>query len=231
MEVKNQALLVNGIPVKLNGVNSHMQHPELGHAMDIETMRKDFILMKQFNINCVRTSHYPPNIEYLNLADEMGIYIVDETGDESHATEYISEKPEWKAAYIERVNKMVLRDRNHPSIIFWSAGNESGLAITFVKLYRRENDSIPPGFSCMEETPMMWAGNTKCPVKIFSVRGMLRPMNSKPAFVWYPNHKTRALLLWMNTYRLKVMPVEDWMNTGISFTNTPGALVGLYGTG
>ena len=126
-EVKHQALFLNGVAVKLNGVNSHMQHPTLGHAMDIETIRKDFILMKRFNINCVRTSHYPPVQEYLELADELGIYIVDETGDESHATEYISDKEEWKGAYVERVQKMVLRDRNHPSILFWSAGNESGV--------------------------------------------------------------------------------------------------------
>ncbi len=127
VEVKHQVLMVNGMPVKLNGVNSHMQHPELGHAMDVATMRKDLILMKQFNINCVRTSHYPPNIEYLNLADELGMYIVDETGDESHATEYISKLPQWRDAYVDRVKGMVLRDRNHPSILFWSAGNESGI--------------------------------------------------------------------------------------------------------
>lgn len=126
VEVKHQALYVNGVPVKLNGVNSHMQHPELGHTMDRATILKDFTLMKQFNINCVRTSHYPPTIEYLDLADEMGIYIVDETGDESHATEYISEMPEWRDAYVDRVRGMILRDRNHPSVIFWSAGNESG---------------------------------------------------------------------------------------------------------
>lgn len=126
VELKHQAMYVNGKAIKLNGVNSHMQHPTLGHAMDVETIRKDFILMKRFNINCVRTSHYPPVQEYLELADELGIYIIDETGDESHATEFISEKAEWKNAYVERVQKMVLRDRNHPSIIFWSAGNESG---------------------------------------------------------------------------------------------------------
>jgi beta-galactosidase len=80
IEVKHQVLLVNGIPVKLNGLNSHMQHPELGHTMDRATILKDFTLMKQFNINCVRTSHYPPTIEYLDIADEMGIFIVDETG-------------------------------------------------------------------------------------------------------------------------------------------------------
>ncbi len=126
VEVKHQVLMVNGVPVKLNGTNSHMQHPDLGHTMDLETIRKDLILMKQFNINCVRTSHYPPNIAYLDLADEMGIYIVDETGDESHATEYVSNLPEWKNAYVDRVTGMVVRDRNHPSVIFWSAGNESG---------------------------------------------------------------------------------------------------------
>ena len=126
VEVKHQAIFLNGVAIKLNGVNSHMQHPTLGHTMDVETIRKDFTLMKQFNINCVRTSHYPPVQEYLEQADELGIFIVDETGDESHATEFVSERDEWTGAYVERVNKMVLRDRNHPSILFWSAGNESG---------------------------------------------------------------------------------------------------------
>ena len=84
VEVIDQAICVNGVPIKFNGVNSHMIHPETGHAMDVETMRKDLHLMKQFNINCVRTSHYPPNVEYLDLADELGIYVVDETGDEAH---------------------------------------------------------------------------------------------------------------------------------------------------
>jgi len=124
--IHKQVFYLNGQPVKLNGINSHMQHPLLGHAMDMETIRKDFTLLKQFNINCVRTSHYPPVNEYLHLADEYGIYIVDETGNEAHATEYVSEWPEWEDMYRERARKMVLRDRNHPSILFWSAGNESG---------------------------------------------------------------------------------------------------------
>jgi beta-galactosidase len=125
-EIRNQVFYLNGVPVKLNGINSHMQHPVLGHTMNEETIRKDMALLKQFNINCVRTSHYPPVIKYLELADEYGIYVVDETGDESHATEYVSENKEWEGMYRERARKMVLRDRNHPSILFWSAGNESG---------------------------------------------------------------------------------------------------------
>jgi beta-galactosidase len=125
-EIRNQVFYLNGKPVKLNGINSHMQHPVTGHAMDEATIRKDLTILRQFNINCVRTSHYPPVIKYLDLADEYGIYIVDETGDESHATEFVSENPAWEGMYRERARKMVLRDRNHPCVLFWSAGNESG---------------------------------------------------------------------------------------------------------
>ena len=125
-EVKGNAIYVNGQPVKFNGVCSHVHHPENGKLMDSETIRKDFELMKQFNINLVRTSHYPPNIEYLQLADEYGIYIVDEAGTECHNHEYLSEDPAWKAQFVDRGRKMVKRDRNHPSIVFWSAGNEAG---------------------------------------------------------------------------------------------------------
>ena len=126
VEIKNKAIYVNGMPVKLNAVNSHMMHPKTGHAMDVKTMRKDLTLMKQFNINCVRTSHYPPNVEYLDLADELGIYIVDETGDEAHSNIQLSSEPKWKEQYLDRMRKMVYRDRNHASVVIWSAGNESG---------------------------------------------------------------------------------------------------------
>ena len=115
--IRDQALFVNGRLVKLNGVNSHMHHPRSGRTMDVVTMREDLVLMKRFNINAVRTSHYPPNPEYLDLADALGVYVIDETGDEAHATEWLSERPEWRAAYLDRGRKLVLRDRNHPSII------------------------------------------------------------------------------------------------------------------
>ncbi len=126
MEIRDQAFFVNGRPVKLNAVNSHMHHPNTGRTMDVATMRQDLVLMKRFNINAVRTSHYPPNPEYLDLADALGVYVIDETGDEAHATTWLSERPEWRAAYVDRGSKMVHRDRNHPSVVIWSAGNESG---------------------------------------------------------------------------------------------------------
>ena len=125
-EVKDGAIWVNGQMVKLNGVNSHMHHPDYGQAVPIETMREDLLIMKRFNINLVRTSHYPPSPEYLDLADEIGMYIVCEAGTECHNNEYLSELPEWEAMFVDRGVKMVHRDRNHPSVIFWSAGNEAG---------------------------------------------------------------------------------------------------------
>lgn len=125
-EIRNQVFYLNGKAIKLNGINTHMQHPDFGHTMDEATIRKDFELFKQFNINTVRIAHYPPVRRYLELADEYGFYIINETGNEAHATEFLSDDPEWEPMYRERVRKMVLRDRNHPSILFWSAGNESG---------------------------------------------------------------------------------------------------------
>jgi len=128
IEIENdgEKILVNGVPVKLNGVNSHMHHPEFGNTVPQETLRKDLILMKQNNINCVRTSHYPPEPAYLDLANEIGMYIIDEVNDEAHFNTYLSGDPAWQEAYCDRSRKLVYRDRNHPCIIMWSAGNESG---------------------------------------------------------------------------------------------------------
>lgn len=126
IEICDRAILINGRAVKFNGVNSHMQHPVLGHAMDRETILKDLTLMKQFNINCVRTSHYPPEPLYLDLADELGMYIVDEVGDECHITEFLSSDPLWRDVFLERGRRLIQRDKNHPSVVIWSAGNEAG---------------------------------------------------------------------------------------------------------
>ncbi len=125
-EIRGETFYLNGVPLKVNAQNSHMQHPEWGHVMTEEVIRKDFEILKQFNYNAVRTSHYPPVNRYLELADEYGLFIIDEAGVEAHATEYVSGRPEYTAMYRERVNRMVLRDRNYPCILFWSAGNESG---------------------------------------------------------------------------------------------------------
>ncbi|MBQ6800570.1 MAG: DUF4981 domain-containing protein, partial [Bacteroidaceae bacterium] len=125
-EIRHQTFYLNGEPIKVNAINTHMQHPKLGHTMDEATIRKDMEILKQHNFNAVRISHYPHVNKYLELADEYGLYIIDETGDEAHATEYISNDQRFRAMYLERVRQMVLRDRNHACVLFWSAGNESG---------------------------------------------------------------------------------------------------------
>ena len=111
--------------------------------MDEATIRKDFELLKQFNFNAVRTSHYPPVNKYLELANEYGLYIIDEVGDEAHASEWISSLPEYEEMYRERCRRMVLRDRNHPCVLFWSAGNESGEGINITHTIE-EGKSLDP---------------------------------------------------------------------------------------
>lgn len=135
VEIKNGLLLVNGVSVKFKGVNRHEHHPELGRAIPLRTMLEDVILMKQHNINAVRTSHYPDDPRFYELCDIYGIYVIDETDLECHGfeilskwygTTILSEDPEWKEAFLDRVERMVHRDKNHPSVIIWSLGNESG---------------------------------------------------------------------------------------------------------
>lgn len=125
-EIRGETFYLNGVPLKVNAQNAHMQHPEWGHVMKEDVIRKDFEILKQFNFNAVRTSHYPPVNRYLELADEYGLFVIDEAGVEAHATEFISNLPAYTEMYRERVRRMVLRDRNYPCILFWSAGNESG---------------------------------------------------------------------------------------------------------
>ena len=137
----NYELLVNGVPVLLKGVNHHDTHPTQGWYMSEEDIRKDLETMKFLNINTIRTSHYPPTPEFLCMCDEMGFYVVDETDIETHGyarrtnitSGYDVSDPLWpcsnpafKDMFVERMQRMMERDKNHPSVIIWSTGNESG---------------------------------------------------------------------------------------------------------
>ncbi len=141
--IKGDLFTLNGVPIKVNATNSHMQHADLGHTMTEEIIRRDFEILKQFNFNAVRTSHYPPVNKYLQLANEYGLFIIDEAGVEAHATEYVSEMPEFTEMYRDRVRRMVLRDRNYPCILFWSAGNESGEGFNIAEVVK-EGKSLDP---------------------------------------------------------------------------------------
>jgi beta-galactosidase len=123
---------VNGRPLLFRGVNRHEFHPETGRTVDTATMRHDIELMKRHNINAVRTSHYPPHPEFLSLCDELGLWVIDECDLETHGFEEQSwrdnptDDDRWTPALLDRAQRMVERDKNHPSVIIWSLGNESG---------------------------------------------------------------------------------------------------------
>lgn len=130
VEIRDGVFLVNGRPVKLKGVNRHENFPDTGHAVTRGQMELDILRLKQANVNHVRTSHYPNDPYWYYLCDREGIYLQDEANIESHGYYYgkesLSHPPEWEAAHVDRVMSMVERDKNHPSVIMWSLGNEAG---------------------------------------------------------------------------------------------------------
>ncbi|MFB6341326.1 glycoside hydrolase family 2 TIM barrel-domain containing protein [Saccharicrinis sp. FJH62] len=140
-EIKGGQLLVNGKPILLKGVNRHEHDMVYGHVVDKETMIKDIQLMKENNFNAVRTSHYPNDPLWYKLCDKYGIYLYDEADLETHGFGYdpkytLATKPEWEKAHIARNINMVERDKNHPSVIVWSMGNEAGTGMNFLNAYK-----------------------------------------------------------------------------------------------
>ena len=155
-------LLINGVPVKLQGVNHHDTHPTNGWSMTDDEILKDLKLMKELNINCIRTSHYPPTSKFLDYCDELGFYVVLETDIEAHgftcrtgdcekapgydveSYEWPCQNPEWKKEHVERMVRAVERDKNHASIFMWSTGNESGHGVNheaMIDWVRERDDS------------------------------------------------------------------------------------------
>ncbi len=133
VEIKDGVLYFNGEKIKLKGVNRHDSHPLLGSATPVDHMIRDLMIMKRHNINCVRTSHYPGDPRFTALCDEYGFYVIDETDIETHGMAIVGNWDEftdsdaWTAAYLDRVERMFERDKNHPCVLMWSLGNESGV--------------------------------------------------------------------------------------------------------
>ena len=135
VSVDDGVLTVNGKPIRLRGVNRHEWHPETGRTLSPETMLADVLMMKRHNVNAVRTSHYPPDSRFIGLCDTYGLWVIDECDLETHGFhdystgrwgDNPSNDPAWRDAYLDRAARMVERDKNHPSIIIWSLGNEAG---------------------------------------------------------------------------------------------------------
>ncbi len=135
IKIDNSLLYVNGERVMLKGVNRHDSDPVNGRAVRTESMLRDIELMKQNNINTIRTSHYPNNARMYAMMDYYGLYAIDEADLEDHANQSISDMPSWIPAFVDRIDRMVLRDRNHPAVIMWSLGNEAGNGDNFEFCY------------------------------------------------------------------------------------------------
>ena len=140
VEIKQGLLLVNGQRITLKGVNTQENDPETGHVVSEALMMKDIRLWKENNINAVRLSHYPRGARFYELCDEHGLYVVDEANIESHGMYYgehsLAKKPNWEKAHVDRMVRLVERDKNHPSVIIWSMGNEGGNGVNFYAGYK-----------------------------------------------------------------------------------------------
>jgi beta-galactosidase len=139
IEIRDGLFLVNGKAVKFKGVNRHEFDPDFGRVVPMERMIQDVLLMKRNNVNAVRTSHYPNRTEWLDLCDRYGLYVIGEANVESHelwsAGRLIAEWPEWRDAFVTRGTAMVERDKNHPSVVMWSLGNETGWGCNTDSMY------------------------------------------------------------------------------------------------
>ncbi|MCL2189072.1 MAG: glycoside hydrolase family 2 [Defluviitaleaceae bacterium] len=147
---KDGALLINNTPVKLKGVNRHDFHPLYGQSVPLEWMLDDLMMMKQYNVNCIRTAHYPNDPRFVALCSFVGFYVIDETDHETHGLKpdwhALSSDPMWTDAFLDRIERLVERDKNHASVIMWSLGNESG--------YGSNHDKM--GYWTMERDPDRW---------------------------------------------------------------------------
>ena len=141
VEIVKSQLLVNGVAIRLKGVNMHEHNEITGHVIDEATVLKDIKTMKSNNINAMRTCHYPQQEFWYEMCDKYGLYLIDEADIESHGMGYdkditLADKPEWAAAHLDRMQRMVERDKNHPSVIIWSMGNEAGDGHNFLSGYK-----------------------------------------------------------------------------------------------
>ena len=174
IEIKNSKLLVNGVPVYIKGVNRHEHNDSLGHVQSRDIMMTDLKLMKQLNMNAVRTCHYPNHPLFYKLCDKYGFYVVDEANIETHgmgSVPYFKDtiphpayRPEWYAAHVDRITRLVERDKNHACVIGWSLGNECGNGKVFHDEYKRLKAYDPDRFVQFEQAWEDWNTDVVCPM-------------------------------------------------------------------
>ena len=201
--VSGTLMYVNGQRVFLKGVNTQDTHPLYGRAIDMETMLRDVTMMKQANVNTVRTSHYPRQPKMYAMFDHFGLYCVDEANVECHYNQGLASNTSWQTAITDRVVRMVRRDINHPSVIMWSPGNECGAASCFsnARSSLRQYDNDRPFFYCNEDNTVSYSElHSNMYPSISSTQAKSNGYNSKPYFICEYNHAMGNSLGLLNKY-------------------------------
>ncbi len=243
-EVRNGQYLLNGQPILFKGVNRHEHDPYTGHTLTEESMLNDIKIFRQLNINAVRTCHYPNDERWYDLCDQYGIYVIDEANIESHGMGYdltktLGNNPSFEGMHLDRTKRMYYRDKNHPSIIIWSLGNEAGNGINFYNTYRllKSLDTSRP--VQYERAGLEWNTDIFCPmypspddIGKYAANNPARPLilveyehamgNSQGNFseYWDVIEKYRSLqggFIW------------DFVDQGLAKTNAKGKLFWAYG--
>jgi beta-galactosidase len=244
VEIEGGQLLLNGQPILIKGVNRHEHDPVTGHYVTRESMITDIRLMKQHNINTVRTCHYPDDPEWYELCDRYGIYLIDEANIESHGMGYrpertLANRPEWKAAHLDRIRRMVERDKNHPSVIIWSMGNEAGDGTNFEaasEWIHRRDPSRPVHYERAQLRPHT---DIYCPMydRIEEIVAYARTKPDRPLILCEYAHAMGNSCGNLQDYwdaieqydQLQGGSIWDWVDQGILKTTPDGRLYFGYG--
>jgi beta-galactosidase len=243
-EVKNGQFLLNGVPILLKGVNRHEHDPVTAHVISEESMLKDISLMKQCNINTVRTCHYPNDPRWYELCDQYGLYVIDEANIESHGMGYnpdrtLGNNPLYMEAHLARIQSMLERDKNHPSIIFWSMGNEAGDGVNFDTCYnwlKKRDPSRPVHYERAE-----LGRNTDIYCPMYPDVGYLAEYASKPQerplimceYAHGMGNSTGNLQEYWDVIerypQLQGGSIWDWVDQGYEKQDTSGRIYYAYG--
>jgi len=244
VEIKGGQLLVNGQPILIKGVNRHEHDPETAQYVTAELMLKDIVLMKQHNINTVRTAHYPNDPQWYELCDQYGIYLIDEANIESHGMGYepdrtLAARPEWLPAHLDRVRRMIERDKNHPSVIIWSMGNEAGDGTNFEaasEWIHRRDPSRPVHYERAELRPHT---DIYCPMypEISAIAAYAEKEQDRPLIMCEYEHAMGNSCGNFQDYwdaiealdRLQGGCVWDWVDQGVWKTTADGRRYFGYG--
>ena len=250
VEIVNSQLLVNGVPVYLKGVNMHEHHDVTGHVIDEATIIKDIRTMKIFNINAMRTCHYPQQELWYQMCDKYGLYLIDEADIESHGIGYnkdvtLADKPGWAASHLDRMQRMVERDKNHPSVIIWSMGNEAGDGHNFLNGYRwikQRDNSRPVQYERAEQLTNTTERHTDiwCPMyaRIEYLENYAKdPKNDRPLIMCEYAHAMGNSTGNLQDYwdviekypKLQGGFIWDWVDQGLLKTNEAGEKFWAYG--